>query len=248
MIKKAFIQEKGNKVLEAEQSLVISELDKRQIPFTLFTEKKMTRRQLPLDRESLVVGDIPTVESALKQLEILIPQENSYPKSLQPFLHRKVWKSTVFGLEELLTSKSNVKIFAKPSSKRKRFTGRVFETEGDLQELYGISRRDEILCAEAVLWRSEYRVYVVNSEIRAVKYYGGDKQIQVNLGVIAEAIQILNKAGESKAGYAIDFGVLESGETALIEFNDGYSVGAYEVEAKDYTDMIIARWEELLSI
>lgn len=247
VINKAFIQQPRNKILETEQELIISELDKRKIPYSFFIEKKMTRRQLPLDRESLVVGDIPTVESALKQLKIKVPEENSYPKSLQKFLNRKIWKSTIFALEDLLTSKSNVKIFAKPASKRKKFTGQVFETEGDLQQLYRISKKDEIWCSEVVTWKSEYRVYVVKGEIRAIKYYSGNKEIEVDLRVLKEAVLELVRSGESTAGYAIDFGVLETGETELIEFNDGYSVGAYGVEAKDYTDMILARWEELMA-
>lgn len=56
----------------------------------------------------------------------------------------------------------------------------------------------------------------------------------------------LAAAGEAYAGYAIDFGVLKSGETTLVEMNDGFAVGAYAIGAKDYTNMIIARWEELL--
>jgi hypothetical protein len=29
--------------------------------------------------------------------------------------------------------------------------------------------------------------------------------------------------------------------------NDGFSIGAYNINRKDYTDMILARWEEILS-
>jgi hypothetical protein len=37
-------------------------------------------------------------------------------------------------------------------------------------------------------------------------------------------------------------------ETALIEVNDGYSLGCYEgLPDKDYVDMLIARWQQLMS-
>ncbi|MEM8604121.1 MAG: ATP-grasp domain-containing protein, partial [Cyanobacteria bacterium P01_H01_bin.121] len=59
--------------------------------------------------------------------------------------------------------------------------------------------------------------------------------------------QALDNAGDSYAGYAIDFGVLTSGQTALVEMNDGFAVGAYGIDSRNYTDMIWARWEQLLS-
>jgi hypothetical protein len=57
---------------------------------------------------------------------------------------------------------------------------------------------------------------------------------------------VLDDSGEAPAGYGIDFGLLSSGETALIELNDGYSLGSYDLDSADYTDLLIARWEELV--
>ncbi len=110
-----------------------------------------------------------------------------------------------------------------------------------------VSRNEKLICSEIVRWKSEYRVYVVNSEIRAIDYYDGDPGIMVSREVIEKAVEALDRHKESYAGYAIDFGVLDSGETALIEMNDGFAVGAYSIDADNYTDMILARWEELLS-
>ncbi|MDY6900666.1 MAG: ATP-grasp domain-containing protein [Cyanobacteriota bacterium] len=98
-----------------------------------------------------------------------------------------------------------------------------------------------------VSWVSEYRVYVVNSEIRSIDFYNGDNSIFIDVNKVKQAIKSLDNTGESYAGYAIDFGVLDSGETALVEMNDGFAVGAYSIDRKNYTDLILARWEELLS-
>ncbi|HEY9656907.1 MAG TPA: ATP-grasp domain-containing protein [Allocoleopsis sp.] len=137
--------------------------------------------------------------------------------------------------------------FVKPATRRKRFTGRVFESEYDLSQVYGVSRQEKVLCSEVVTWLSEYRVYVVHSEIRGVDHYAGNADISIDLEEVRRAIQALDQAGESYAGYAIDFGVLASGQTALVEMNDGFAVGAYSIDSKNYTDMILARWEELLA-
>ena len=64
--------------------------------------------------------------------------------------------------------------------------------------------------------------------------------------MIAQAIRSLESAGESTAGYALDFGVLADGRTALVEWNDGFSLGSYGLEGGLYTELILARWCELI--
>lgn len=247
MISKAFIQEQGNGHLREEEQRVVEELERRGIPITFYTEKRIHRRQLPLDSESLVVGDIPCIVGALKQLAIPEPEPNDYPASLSEFLHRRVWQSTLAELEQGLRGGRYPAMFVKPATCRKRFTGCVFESEYDLSRIYGVSRQEKVLCSEVVTWISEYRVYVVHSEIRSVDHYAGDAKIPIDLEEVGRAIQALSQAGESYAGYAIDFGVLASGQTALVEMNDGFAIGAYSIDSKNYTDMICARWEELLA-
>ena len=247
MITKAFIQEQGNEILGDEEQLVVEELTERGISISFYTEKRIQRRQLPLDNQSLVVGDMSCVLGALKQLGIPEPLINDYPACLNYLMYRKKWISTVSKLEKRFIDGNYAPIFAKPATRSKRFTGCIFETEHDLYKIYGVSRQEKLLCSEVVYWVSEYRVYVVNSEIRSVDFYNGDNSVFIDVKQVQQAIKALDDAGESYAGYAIDFGVLDSGETALVEMNDGFAVGAYSIDRKNYTDLILARWEELLS-
>jgi len=110
-------------------------------------------------------------------------------------------------------------IFIKPATRRKRFTGFILDSEYELSQVYGVPRQEKLLCSEVVNWVSEYRVYVVNSEIRSINFYDGDPKFEVDLKTIQLAIKTLDEAKESYAGYAIDFGVLDSGITALVEMN-----------------------------
>ncbi len=222
-------------------------MKRRGILINFYTEKRIQRRQLPLDNQSLVVGDMSCVLGAFKQLGIPEPLPNDYPASLSHFMHRKMWISTIFELEERLLTGIYPPVFAKPATRRKRFTGCVFETEYDLSKIYGVSRQEKLLCSEVVSWVSEYRVYVVNSEIRSIDFYAGNADILIDVEKVQQAIKSLDDAGESYAAYVIDFGVLDSGETALVEMNDGFAVGAYKIDGKNYTDLILARWEELLT-
>ena len=61
------------------------------------------------------------------------------------------------------------------------------------------------------------------------------------------AIEILERSRNAKAAYGIDFGVLAQGDTALIELNDGFSLGSYGLDQSVYADLIVARWTELMS-
>ena len=82
MITKAFIQEQGNGKLRDEEQLVFEELTERGVLIDFYTEKRIQRRQLPLDNQSLVVGDMSCVLGALKQLGIPEPLINDYPACL----------------------------------------------------------------------------------------------------------------------------------------------------------------------
>merc|ERR1719428_841161 len=94
-----------------------------------------------------------------------------------------------------------------------------------------------VFCAEVVNIVTEYRVYVVNGEIRACCHYGGGPQdLWIDLAVVEEAVRVLGEhEPDVIAGCGMDFGVLqrtEEGEekhvTCLVEVNDGYSLGVYD--------------------
>ena len=245
MISKAFVQQQGNNKLGIEEAMVSRELISRGIEVELFSKKMISRRALPLSKNTLVVGDMDVMYGALKQLDVEIPIANSYPPSLNYLLFRNIRKGTILDLECLLRDGSDP-IFVKPAGTQKRFTGRIFESEQDLYFVGSVSRKQKVWFSDTVSFVSEFRVYVVDSVSRCIAPYEGDYNIGVRKEAILTAIEKLDSYNESMAGYAIDFGVLDTGETALIEMNDGFAVGAYDgISGKDYTDMLLARWLEL---
>jgi len=223
---------------------VHDELCQRNIPVELFTEKRIQRRQLPISNDTLVVGFVPTVLAAVKLLGLQAPPTNDYPQALQSFLRRRIWQSTVAQLISHIYE-GGAPIFAKPQGRKKRFTGHVFAQPDDLQYLENASNTTPILCAEVVEWLSEYRVFVVRSNIVGIKHYSGDPAIKIDERIIADAIQRLGNSGEITAGYGMDFGVMRTGQTALVEWNDGFSLGSYGLDRVVYTDLLIARWCEI---
>lgn len=243
-IVKAFIEETGGHRLEAEMQSVYDELTLRRIPIDLFTEKRVHRRQLPISRDSLVVGYVPTIPAALQILNIEPPPTNDYPPILHSLLQRRLWASTVQDLFSWVYDDRGP-IFAKPKGRKKRFTGRVFRHPDDLQYLEGASKLTPIYCSTPVEWLTEYRVFVSHAHIVGIRHYDGDPSIIINEQVAVDAVQALEQSGQGTRAYAIDFGVMATGETALVEWNDGFSLGAYGLDKSIYTDLLITRWCEI---
>lgn len=247
MFTKAFLEQSGNGRLPYEESLLRLELERRGIPVTLYTSKKIQRRQLPLSKETFIAGDMVAMHGAMNQLNVEIPAPNDYPQSLLPFMHRKVWTTTLGGLERAIAGDEGRLVFAKPAERRKCFTGRVFATQDDFRLIGDVSRRQEVLCSEVVNWASEFRVYVIGTGIVSIDRYAGDPEVRPDRGTIDAALKAFRDSGEAPSAYGIDFGVLSTGQTALVEANDGYALGAYQIPAALYTDLLLTRWSELVS-
>ena len=239
------MEELGNGRMESEMQDVYDELLHRDIPVELFIGKRLVRRKLTLAKDTLVVGYVETILAALQQLGVSSPPTNDYPSSLQPYFHRRIWKNTLQGLYNWLLE-GNPPVFAKPDGRKKRFTGHVFQHMDDLQYTEGASKITPIWCSEVVDWLSEYRVFVINGEMVGIQHYAGKPEISINEQIVIDALSLFEKSDEVTAAYALDFGVLVDGNTALVEWNDGFSLGSYRFDKKLYTDLLIARWVEIV--
>jgi hypothetical protein len=100
----------------------------------------------------------------------------------------------------------------------------------------------EVCCSEVVNFLAEWRCFVRYDRILGVHLYQGDWRLAFNPQVIESAVSAYTSA---PAGYAIDFGVTDTGETLLIEVNDGYALGAYGLPPIYYAQLLSARWSEL---
>ena len=124
----------------------------------------------------------------------------------------------------------------------KQFTGVVVNTPKDLigAGIYG--QNQPVLCSEVVNFVSECRCFVRYDKILDVRHYRGDWRLRPDPATIEKAVRNFSSA---PAGYAIDFGLTDKGETLLIEVNDGYSLGCYGLLYLDYAKLLSARWAEL---
>jgi len=120
--------------------------------------------------------------------------------------------------------------------------------ETDLAKLQGAPNRTKLYASNVVSWQSEYRVFVIRGEIVGVGHYSGDASKSLNMATVRECVELLEESSsESAAAYGIDFGVLDNEEKAMVEWNDGYALGSYDLNPDIYTNLLLTRWQELMT-
>ncbi|MFD6400220.1 ATP-grasp domain-containing protein [Nocardia sp. NPDC060249] len=243
----AYLQYAGSGPMRHEEKLLTEGLARLDVPVRYYSLKRIQRRQLALGPGIFIAGDMDAMHGAMRQLGISIPQPDDYPTVLRGFLGRKVWASTLGEIERAMDGGSTPPVFVKPADRRKAFTGAVCYSEHDFAAWGNTSRRQRVWCSEVVTWVSEYRVYVTGHQIVAVDHYEGDNSVPLNMEAVRSAVTAYYRSGTAPTAYAIDFGVLANGETTLVEANDGYALGAYDITADQYTALLMNRWRDLLT-
>ena len=210
--------------------------------FIPFYKKHLKQGKLKLTLNDFIAGDVDTMFTAMKQLNINY-EYNDYPKCLNKYLHRKIWESSIKDIKTELFNEYIIKpIFIKPKNKLKKFTGFIIKSIDDLNKINNAGDNTKIICSEPVNFISEYRCPVINGEIKDLCYYSGDSNINIDKSIVPKMVK---EFVNSPKAYCIDVGVLSSGETALIEVNDAFSIGIYSMSKEVYAELLITRWNEL---
>ena len=187
-----------------------------------------------------------------------MPKANSYPKCLQEFYKRDIWEATL--LDAKRDYLDNANYFIKPRYEFKTFTG--FNIQGTTDNNKDINKitnkykhKYPIYCSELIKIISEYRVYVANNKILEIVHYWDNeiydkniiKNAKINEKIVKRAVQTLSNSDENLDGYAIDFAIIENGDTVLLELNKGFSIDSYTASDETYYKVIKSRWDELIN-
>lgn len=182
---------------------------------------------------------------------------NPYPIQNREFLLRTVRIST---LQELFSLTSSV--FVKPFN-IKQFNGFVFDpnkpiseySEHDMEQLnivLSLKLEEFIWISNVVNFVSEYRYYIQNGEIIGYARYDELEEENVpepNLQIIKNYINLLNCLYKwDNKPYCLDFGVLDSGDTVMVECNEAWAIGLYgdALKPKEYLKFLISGWNYLI--
>ncbi|MFP3637771.1 ATP-grasp domain-containing protein [Paraburkholderia sp. SIMBA_054] len=219
----------------------------RGVPVYRATEKQLERSKFKLQSDMLAVGSVRFVKHALRQLGRDLPEHTPYPPIIADLLYREVWKERSLRDARALLEQGR-RLFIKPAEGWKRFTGFVAEFTDDYR-FNGASSSSAVWVSTPVRFVSEWRAYVARGDVLDLRFadHGGDRNVTPNTAVIHNAVARLMTGPEAPAGLVADFGVLDSGETALIEVNDGFSFGAYDgVPAEVYWEVMLSRWLQIV--
>lgn len=187
--------------------------------------------------QDIVVGYVAPVRSRLQDFGIPTP-DMDYPKELRRYMGRRIWHSKI---NTVASHPEDWPVFVKPVEDKK-FTGIVVRSPADLIGCGSCYDNADVICSEVINIETEWRVFVRYGKILDVRSYRGDWKKTYYPSVIESAVQDFASA---PAGYAVDFGVTDTGETVLIEVNDGYSLACYGLFYIDYAKLLSARWAEL---
>lgn len=199
---------------------------------------------LALTPEAIVVGRMGTTRAAIERAAGHLPAVAGVPAVLMPYLGRECWRTTAGEVRA-----GRFPVFIKPYEDAKAFTGRVVGSAAEMDTLLASSPNVPaqsgefpLLAQEPVVFRSEWRVFVLRGRVLGVSHYAGDALLFPSAGTIRLALGAYTGA---PAGYSADFGVIEDGRTLLVEVNDGYSLGCGALVANLYAELLEARWDEM---
>jgi len=189
------------------------------------------------NKEDIVVGGLGPTKWRLDQLGCEYP-ELDYPEELQKYLGRKIWRSSI----NTINSNPDLwPVFVKPYVD-KRFTGRVINSTKDLIGCGSCYENYDVICSDVIDIKAEWRAFIRYGKLVDIRRYKGDWKVHFNPDVIEQSIIDYTS---QPAGYAMDFGITDKGETVLVEVNDGFSIGSYGLFHIDYAKLLSARWAEL---
>jgi hypothetical protein len=180
-------------------------------------EIKKVNTNVPSPKDYIPIGSIEwTLLSFGKILEPV-----NYPDFLKDHLHRKVWRSDKWILDQ--------KLFVKPADRAKRFNG--FVTNGG----YKGKKKPPYWYSEVVHFVDEWRYYVTKGKVVAGEWYWGSPEEP-------PAPELKIEIPETYSG-SIDMGYLLTGEFALVEADLPYATGWYgEKDHERYFQWIIDGW------
>lgn len=197
--------------------------------------------ELRLEKDDIVVAGISLTHRAFSRLGLSQPFLPAIPEALAPFAGRRTWRSTIGEVRQRVGGGDP--IFFKPApSQPKLFAGLVANRVSDLVETASLDDAAPVDCSEVVSFRSEYRCFVLNSEVIGVRPYKGDPLLFPESRRIREAVAAW---ADAPAAWALDVGVTATNQTLLVEVNDSYALGSYGLPPARYAAMIEARWAEL---
>ena len=205
-----------------------------------------------VNREDIVLDYIDQCNSIFSKfgIEQSIPD---YPKVMDKFLGRKIWKDTINSISRS-EEKWSAGYFVKPV-RSKAFTGKIISSISDLVGCGNYSEDYDVLVSEPLDICAEWRCFIIYDEIVDVRPYGllldrsrKSYRYHYDFKALDSMMEAFISWEERPMACSLDICVTKDGQTLLVEINDAYSLGCYGLASVFYAKLISARWSQLLGV
>ena len=205
-----------------------------------------------VNREDIVLDYIDQCNSIFSKfgIEQSIPD---YPKVMDKFLGRKIWKDTINSISRS-EEKWSAGYFVKPV-RSKAFTGKIISSISDLVGCGNYSEDYDVLVSEPLDICAEWRCFIIYDEIVDVRPYGllldrsrKSYRYHYDFKALDSMMEAFISWEERPMACSLDICVTKDGQTLLVEINDAYSLGCYGLASVFYAKLISARWSQILGV
>ena len=213
----------------------------------LFEPAELHEGRLPIAPDTLLVSGIRCWTAAFRQLGLPRPVADDLPECLASYRGRRVWPSSLGRLRATYgrDGPGPPPQFVKPRRASKLFPGFILAEAEGLRSVEHLPDDTDVLVSECVAFTSEWRCFVCRGRVLGLSHYDGDCLVYPDAEVVRRAIRDFHAA--APAAYGIDFGVTPDGRTLLVEVNDAYALGCFGLKEVPYSEMLEARWLELVA-
>lgn len=243
-------QESSSEIRSVVQHAILND-----IPFIILGIEQLQNFSFSVNlNDVLPIGSVEFIREFMRVTSIPEPENISYPIEISHLLHRSVKMQQVGSILG--------RHFVKPVE-TKIFTGFIYDCMQNPRELephdkeqfdvlMGLPAETKVWVSEPVKFVSEWRYYIIDGRIIGKARYdpdGADDAPEPDAIILEIAIRSLTTIGGKPIGaYALDMGVLDSGETALVECNDAWAIGLYgkALDSRNYFEFLQARWSQIV--
>ena len=182
-----------------------------------------------VQQDYVYVGDVPFVEKIIGGR-----RPDYYPEWTRQAWHREIGPHIENGTRD--------KLFIKPADRYKSFTGKVEDVSKLAPDFFNFYY--DVVMSDVVNFVNEWRYYIADGKILTSWWYQGDD-------MVCET----DPHGPSELPFdipedfcgAIDMGMLDTGEFALVEVQHPYAIGWYgdHSDSDAYAEFLIKGWKYL---
>ncbi len=196
--------------------------------------------------ETVVRAGVEAIRTLLARAGRPTPPNFDLPDSLSPWICRFTWETTLGEVRNQVDSEVPFNPFhVKPLLHHKLFKGTVVYGLRDLIASAAVPDNTPVLAQQRIEFVSEWRVSILRDKILNVANYKGNPLLFPDVGMMQSAIEAFT---ERPIAFGMDWGITASGQTLLVEVNDGYALGNYGLNGMPFTAMIEARWRQLMGL